>query len=265
MRIVTLTTDFGAGDFEISTLSGVIWSIAPEVRIVDLSHDVERHNARRAALLLSRAVPYFPAGSIHVVVVDPGVGTGRRPLAARLGEQWFVGPDNGVATLLLRRAQEAGLTVEMVTPDRPQFWLPDVSDIFHGRDVFAPVAAHLAKGAPLAEIGSPLNDPVLLDFPQAQKSGSGWRGQVEEVDHFGNLSTNIHKSHLAAMGAVEVRIAGQTISGLSRTFGEGSPGQLVALIDSSGHLSICVVNGSAAGSLGAKIGDAVEVQPAGAG
>ncbi len=259
-RVITLTTDFGSGDPEIASLYGVIWTIAPKTHIVDLSHDVERHNARRAALLLERVTHYFPPGTIHVVVVDPGVGTSRRPLAARFGEQWFVGPDNGVATLMLRRARKLGQPVEMVSPDKWQFMLPEISDIFHGRDVFAPTAAYLAKGVPLDEIGESLNDPVLLAFPEAQPTETGWLGQVDDADHFGNLIANIHKDQLEGMGPVDVLLNGETVHGLVRAFGEGKSGELVALIDSSNYLSINVVNGSAERRLNAQIGDAVEVR-----
>ncbi len=263
-RVVTLTTDFGCGDPEIGSLSGVIWSIAPSARIVDLSHDVERHNTRRAALLLDRITPYFPPGSIHVVVVDPGVGTARRPLAARFGDQWFVGPDNGVATLMLRRAEQLGQPVEMVVPDKFQFMLPEISDVFHGRDVFAPTAAYLVKGVPLSEIGAPITDPVLLAFPQPQKTDSGWLGEVKDIDHFGNLETNIHQDHLSGLGApsaLDVLINGETIHGIVRAFGERESGEFAALVDSSGYLSINVVNGSAERRLNASTGAAVEVRP----
>ncbi len=262
-RVISLTTDFGCGDFEIGTLSGVIWTIAPKARIVDLSHDIQRHNTRQAALLLDRVTPYFPPGSIHVVVVDPGVGTSRRPLAARFGEQWFVGPDNGVATLMLRRAQRLGQAVEMVEPDKFQFMLPEISDIFHGRDVFAPTAGHLARGVPLDEIGAPVHDPLLLDFPEPRRTERGWLGEVKDIDHFGNLETNIHQDQLKDSGdpaALDVRINGETIRGLVRTFGERGSGDFAALIDSSGYLSINVVNGSAQRRLNAGVGDPVEVQ-----
>jgi len=259
-RVITLTTDFGCGDPEIGSLYGVTWSIAPAVRIVDLSHDVPRHDSRRAAMLLDRHAAYFPPGTIHVVVVDPGVGTARRPMAARFGDQWYVGPDNGAATLLLRRARKLGRPVEMVAPDKWQFMLPEISDIFHGRDIFAPTAAHLARGVPLSEIGAPITDPVLLDFPEPQPTGRGWLGQVDEVDHFGNLGTNIHKDQLGGSSAWDVLVNGEIIRGLVLTFGEGKPGQLVALVDSSDYLSVNVVNGSAEQRLNARTGDTVEVR-----
>jgi hypothetical protein len=257
--IVTLTTDFGQSDYDVGVLTGVIWSIAPATRVVDLSHAISRHNVLEAALLLERCTPYFPAHTIHLVVVDPGVGTERRALAARLGRQRFVGPDNGLLTPLLQRARAAGEPVEIVCLDQPRFWLPQVSSIFHGRDIFAPVAGHLAAGAPLGDLGSPIADPFLLEFPRPERTRSGWRGQVMHVDAFGNLSTNLERRHFSQEQGVVIDLLGRRIDGLARTFGDGQPGQLVALFDSSGKLSICVVNGDAAAALGARVGDPLEV------
>jgi S-adenosylmethionine hydrolase len=257
--IITLTTDFGQSDYDAGVLTGVIWCIAPQARVVDLSHAIARHNVLEAALLLERCTPYFPSGTIHVGVVDPGVGTQRRGLAARLGNLSFVGPDNGLLTLLLKRALSAAEPVEMVHLDQPRFWQPKVSAIFHGRDVFAPVAAHLANGVRLNELGSPVTDPVLLEFPQPQRSTHGWRGSVLHVDAFGNLSTNLDHTHIPVKGRVKINIADTQIDGLVATFGEGRPGQLVALFDSSGKLCICVVNGNAASRLQTGVGDPLEV------
>jgi S-adenosylmethionine hydrolase len=269
--IITLTTDFGLSDYDTGVLYGVIWRIAPEARVVDLTHDIPRHDVQAAALLLERCTPFFPSGTIHVVVVDPGVGTGRRGLAARLGEACFVGPDNGCLTFMLQRTWQAAQPVEIVHLDQPRYWLEDVSAIFHGRDVFAPVAAYLAGGVTLSQLGSPIDDPILLDLPGPQfvqarsEEGSGWRGAVIHIDAFGNLTINLRPQHLAQswseaqIDALEVRIGATVIRGLARTFGDGKPEQLLALFDSSGYLSICVVNGSAADRLGARLGDEVVV------
>jgi S-adenosyl-L-methionine hydrolase (adenosine-forming) len=265
MQIVTLTTDFGTGDYDIGSMMGVIWNRAPKVRIVDLTHDIEPHNIRQAALMLDRCTPYFPAGTIHVVVVDPGVGTERRPIAARLGEQWFVGPDNGLLTLMLRRAKTSSQPVKIVHTNNQQYWMPQVSSIFHGRDIFASAAGHLAAGTPLSELGPEIDNPVLFDFPEPQLQSGGWLGEVTDIDHFGNLGTNIHRDHLANSGPVQVIYGEHVITGIVRTFGEGKPGDLIALIDSSDYLSICVVNGSAADYTATQIGDPVLVKPAGGG
>jgi S-adenosyl-L-methionine hydrolase (adenosine-forming) len=261
MQIVTLTTDFGAGDYDIGAMMGVIWNIAPGTRIVDLSHDIERHNVRQAALLLERSTPYFPAGTIHVVVVDPGVGTHRRQIAAQLGDQWFVGPDNGLVTLMLRLARKGGKPVKIVYTHKRQYWLNQVSSIFHGRDIFAAVAGHLAAGTRLTRLGPVIEDPVLLDFPEPQPHEGGWLGEVMDIDHFGNLEINIHRDLLEGMGPVKVISGGHVLDGIKRTFGEGKPGDLIALIDSSDYLSISLVNGSAADGMPAQVGDAVLVQP----
>jgi S-adenosyl-L-methionine hydrolase (adenosine-forming) len=263
MKIVTLTTDFGAGDYDIGSMVGVIWNLAPGTRIVDLTHDIERHNVRQAALMLGRCTPYFPAGTIHVVVVDPGVGTERRPIAARLGDQVFVGPDNGVLTQMLLRADKEAQPLEIVHAENPQFWLPQVSSIFHGRDVFAALAGHLAAGVSLSRLGTPILNPILLDFPSPQPYEGGWLGQVMDIDHFGNLEVNIHRTQLEGLGPVEITCGAHTIHGIVRTFGEAQPGDLVALIDSSDYLSLSIVNGSAASVIPAQTGDAVIVRPTG--
>jgi len=261
MQIVTLTTDFGTGDYELGSMMGVIWSNAPQARLIDLTHDIERHNIRQAALMLAHCTPYFPAGTIHVVVVDPGVGTHRRPIAARLGDQWFVGPDNGLLTLMLRRATEAGKPVKIVHTNNRQYWLSQVSNIFHGRDVFASVAGHLAAGIDLEKLGPEIQDPMLLDFPEPQPHAGGWSGQVMDIDHFGNLEINIHRDQLEGLGPVKVTCGEHVIQGIVRTFGDGRVGELVALIDSSDYLCIGLVNGSAAAHTQAKIGDPVFVLP----
>ena len=260
MNIVTLITDFGLKDGNVGVMKGVIWNIAPQVQISDLSHLIQPQNVREAALILLRSAPYFPAGTVHVVVVDPGVGTARRPIAARLGEQYFVGPDNGVITLWLERFESQGGGVQFVHLDRPEFWLPQVSHVFHGRDIFAPVGGHLAAGVPLESLGSLIDDPLRLDLPIPMRSEGGWRGEVIHLDHFGNISTNIRQEHLKQDQVATVRLCGVNIEGMVRTFGERPPGELVALIGSTGNLIVSVVNGSAAQRLGAKVGDAVEVQ-----
>jgi S-adenosyl-L-methionine hydrolase (adenosine-forming) len=259
MTVITLTTDFGTGDHEAGVLKGVIWKIAPAVQIADLSHDITPHNILEAALLLWRASPYFPDGTIHVVVVDPGVGTSRRGLAARLGSQYFVGPDNGLLSLLEARAGENNENTSFVHLDQPKYWLPEVSSVFHGRDVFAPVAAYLASGIPLNSLGTTINDPVRMEIPRPTRIPNGWRGQVIHIDHFGNLSTNINLNHLNSTKEVTITINDQQIAGLVSTFGERPAGTLVALLDSSGSLAISVVNGSAAQLLKAGMDDKIEV------
>jgi S-adenosylmethionine hydrolase len=259
MTVITLTTDFGLDDPEAGVLKGVIWNIAPTVQIADLSHGISPHDILEAALLLWRAIPYFPDGTIHVAVVDPGVGTTRRGIAALLGTQYFVGPDNGLLSLLLSRAKAASQPISIVHLDRPEFWLPEVANVFHGRDVFAPVAAHLAGGVPLPSLGTSINDPVRLDIPAPTPIPNGWLGRVIHIDHFGNLSTNLNAGFIDTEKEVMIKIKGEQINGLVSTFGERPSGTLVALLDSSGSMAISVVNGSAALYLGAQVGDKIEV------
>jgi len=260
LPVITLTTDFGIKDGNVGVMRGVIWGICPGVQVADISHMIGPQNIREAAYILGRVTPYFPTGTIHVAVVDPGVGTQRRPMAARLGDQWFVCPDNGLITLPLERAKKLGQPVEMVELDRPRFWLPVVSHVFHGRDIFSPCAAHLANGTTLSALGSPLQDPVLLGLPKPEKTEQGWRGEIIHIDHFGNLSSNIRVEHLegVAPAGVVVRLNGIEVKGMVDTFGEGSTGALVALFGSTGNLIVSEVNGSAAARLGAKMGEVVE-------
>lgn len=257
---ITLMTDFGIKDGNVGVMKGVIWGIAPQAQIADLSHTIGPQNIREAALILARSAPYFPPGTIHIIVVDPGVGTDRRHIAARLGSQYFVCPDNGLLTPLLERAEAEGWPVEIVHTNKPEYWLAEVSHVFHGRDVFSPVAAHLANGVPLRELGTPIHDPVRLSLPQPQRTPSGWRGEVIHIDHFGNISTNIRKEHLGEPPpGIDVRLCGVNIHGMVRTFGERPVGELVALYGSTGNLIVSVVNGNAAQRLEAKVEDPVEV------
>jgi S-adenosylmethionine hydrolase len=259
MTIITLLTDFGLKDGYVGVMKGVIWGIAPQAQLADITHQIHPQNVLEGALALGRVAPYFPAGTIHLAVVDPGVGTSRRPIAARLGEQFFVGPDNGLCTALVEQARRSGAELQFIQLDQPQYWLAEISHVFHGRDIFSPAAAHLANGVPLAELGYAIHDPRLLDFPQPQRIGAGWRGMIMHVDTFGNLATNLERRHLPAGSRLRIKIGDIEIDHLASTFGDGETDQLIALLDSAGKLSICVVNGSAAERLEAGLGDFVEV------
>ena len=259
MNSITLTTDFGLKDGNVGVMKGVILGIAPQAQIVDLSHLIQAQDILEAALVLRRSAPYFPAGTIHVVVVDPGVGTQRRPLGARIGSHFYVGPDNGTITMLVEYARVHDWRMEFFLLDRPDTWLEPVSNVFHGRDIFAPVAAHLANGTPLNELGTVITDPVLLHLPHPMPTATGWVGEVIHIDHFGNISTNINEHHLSSPG-VRVRIGGAVLDGLVRTFGEGKPGELVALFGSTGSLIVSEVNGNASERLKIRVGAAVTVE-----
>lgn len=259
MTIITLITDFGLKDGNVGVMKGIIGGIAPQAQVIDLSHLISPQDIREAALILLRSAPYFPPGTIHVVVVDPGVGTSRRPLGARLGNQFYIGPDNGSITMLLERLEEQGEQGDFYELNQPQYWLSQVSHVFHGRDIFAPCAAHLAAGVPLERLGIPIVDPVRLDLPRPLRTSTGWQGEVIHIDHFGNLATNIRVEHLYKEDCAKVSLAGVEITGMVDTFGERPAGSLVALFGSTGNLIISVVNGSAARQLDVGIGEKIEL------
>jgi S-adenosyl-L-methionine hydrolase (adenosine-forming) len=263
MTVISLMTDFGIKDGNTGVMKGVIWEICPTAQISDLSHMIPAQDIREAAYILARSVPYFPKGSVHVVVVDPGVGTARRPMAAQISDWFYVGPDNGTITGFLDRAKQEGWQTTFVALNEKKYWLQTISYVFHGRDIFSPVAAHLANGVPLRDLGTPFDDPVRLELPQPERADHGWRGEVTHIDHFGNISTNIRVEHLGnhlqEKEKIVIRLSGSEINGMVNTFGERPVGELVALIGSTGNLGIAVVNGNAVQRLGTKIGDIVEV------
>lgn len=258
MKCISILTDFGLRDGNVGVMKGVIWGIAPEAQIADLSHTVEPQNILMGALIMGRSCPYFPKGSVHIAVVDPGVGTARRPIAAWVGDRYFVGPDNGLMTQMVIRAEKAGLPVKVVHLTNKEYFLPEISYVFHGRDIFAPVAAHLANGVKLEDLGEVITDFVRMEFPKAELKGDTWHGIVAHIDYFGNLAFNIRRENLAGQDAC-VKLAGVEICGLVNTFGERPVGELVALYGSTGDLIVSVVNGNAAERLGVKLGDPVEV------
>jgi S-adenosyl-L-methionine hydrolase (adenosine-forming) len=262
MTVITLLTDFGLRDGYPGVMKGVIWKIAPHAQIADISHAIHPQNIFHGALALVRTASFFPAGTIHVAVVDPGVGTQRRPVGLHLGEHFFIGPDNGIFTLVLESAESHGDSIQVFHLNQSSYWLPEVSRVFHGRDIFAPVAAHLASGIPLEKMGAVIHDPIRLKIPHPEPiREGGWRGQIIEIDNFGNLSTNIDQSILSSLGEVQVCIADHQIDRLVNTFGDRPPGTLIALYGTTHDLIISVVNGDAAHFLNVSIGDFVEVYP----
>ena len=259
MPVITLTTDFGLKDGFVGTLKGVIWSIYPLAQIADISHEISPQNVLEGAFALWRAYPFFPSGTIHVAVVDPGVGTSRRPLAARLGGHTFVGPDNGLFTPMFEDAEKDCRPIEIVHLTNRKYFLPDVSRTFHGRDIFAPVAAHLANGVPLADLGPAISDPLRLSMPKSDKTADGWRLHITVIDIFGNCTTDLPAAALTERERVTFRLGGQEVRGLVDSYGHKKPGELIALVDSENYVEIAIVNGSAAKVLGARVGDVVEV------
>ena len=260
MTILTFTTDFGTEDGNVGVMKGIALEIAPDVQIVDLTHQIPPQEIRHAAFVLNRQIFYFPVGTVHVVVVDPGVGTQRRPIAALVGEQLLVGPDNGVFSPLYLRAEQQSWPLEIVDlTSRSQYWRGEISHVFHGRDIFSPVGAHLAAGVPLSEVGTLISDPMRIPWPAAVREGSQIRGEVIYIDHFGNLFTSIHAADLTGVDVLSIELAGLRIPGMVETFGQRETGEVIALYSSTNELLIARVNGSAAEKLGAHIGDPVVV------
>lgn len=256
--LVALLTDFGAADGYVGVMKAIILGIAPGVALVDLGHEVPPQDVRRGAWLLYTCWSYLPPGSVCVAVVDPGVGTARRPIAFAAGERLFVGPDNGLFGYVLA----ASPPTAAVVLDDVRYHIPSPSATFHGRDIFAPCAAHLAVGVPLEALGSPL-DPtslVTLPFPRPKPHREGFMGHVVHVDRFGNLITDFGPemaSDLLQQPGLRLQVAGVEITTRGTTFADGPPDAPFALQDSSGHLAIAVRDGSAATRLGVDVGAAV--------
>jgi len=258
--LLTLTTDFGMEDGNVGVMKGVILGINPRAAIIDLSHDIPPQGIADAAYVMRRAYQFFPQGTIHVVVVDPGVGTDRRPIAVQSKRALFVAPDNGVLSYVLHHLQETGDHPQAVHLNNAAYWLPDVSHVFHGRDIFAPVAGHLSLGVPIDNLGPRIDDLLALPAPYLMRQAGRVAGQVMHVDHFGNLLTNISRSDLVPLGqTITTRVGEARISGLCTTFGDGHNGEPIAYVDSSGHLAIAVVNGNAQELLHSREGERVEV------
>lgn len=262
--IVTLTTDFGLEDAYVAIMKAVLLRIAPHVRLIDYTHGIKPGNVVEAAYLLRTGYHYFPRGTVHVVVVDPGVGSTRRAVAIQTPEATFIGPDNGVFTLIVEDAQrDWGAGVQIIELTDPNFWLPEPSATFHGRDIFAPVAAHIVSGTPFAAIGTPIDTLVQANRTTPQPLGDGrLMGRIVHVDRFGNCITNITQEHLRAQGIGQqlvVEIIDQQLPGLFRTYTDGPVGIPMCLIGSSGHVELAVCNGNAANYLGVDIGDKLRV------
>jgi len=235
--VITLLTDFGWQDGYVGAMKGVILKIAPEARVIDVAHGISPHDITAAALVLRGTYRYFPEGSIHVVVVDPGVGGKRRPLLIATEKYRFIGPDNGVFTLVLREEQK----VQAYELRERKYFLPEVSFTFHGRDIFAPVAAHLALGEEPSRMGPPVptEDLVQLPIPEPQRKGEAVLGEVIYVDRFGNLVTNISAQTLRGLDEdLVLEIGGVKIEGIRRAYEEGEEGEVIALWGSWGLLEL---------------------------
>jgi len=256
--IITLTTDFGLADHYVGTMKGVILGICPQAQIVDISHAVAAFAISEGAYLIAQAYRYFPPKTVHVVVVDPGVGSARRPILVEAGGQYFVAPDNGVLALIYAREKHR---VRVLTNRR--YFLEPVSQTFHGRDIFAPAAAHLAAGVSPARLGKRIEDSIRPDFEAPRRTGDGvWTGRVLRVDGFGNIVTNFYASEFPdlAEGAFSLRLGSRRVSVLARSYAEGAPGELFVLVGSGGHLEVSVNRGSAARLTGCEAGAEVELK-----
>lgn len=248
MRVVSLLTDFGLRDVYVAEMKAVILHICPEARIVDVSHMVEKFNVRMGAFLLACAAPYFPEGTVHVAVVDPGVGTERRAIIVETRRSLFVGPDNG---LLMLAAEKEG--IEHVYEIKNKAYMrPEVSHTFHGRDIFAPSAAHLARGVAPKEFGPEIADYMVPTYVQPKLKGNQVEGEILHVDNFGNLVTNISAEELKNVGIREGVMVKAVIGGekallkLCSAYGEAARGEILALVGSHGFLEFSVNLGNAA-------------------
>ena len=255
--IVTLTTDFGLSDHFVGAMKGVILGICPQAEIVDISHEVKPFAIPEGAYLVAQAYQYFPRKTVHVVVVDPGVGSARRALAAEAAGQFFVAPDNGVLSMIY-----AGEKHKVRALTNQRYFRKPVSQTFHGRDIFAPVAAHLAAGVSAARFGKLLSDYIQLQFAKPVRTGArSWTGCVLQADRFGNLVTNFRASDFPALtdGAFSVALGGHRVIRLARNYAERAPGELFVIAGSSGYLEVSVNQESAARLTSCAAGAKVEL------
>lgn len=260
-KIVTLTTDFGLKDPYVAAMKAAILGISPGVVIVDITHDVEKFNVREGAFVLGSATPYFPEGTVHVAVVDPGVGTQRRPIAIETKHSFFLGPDNG---LLILPAEAQGIKHICELTSR-RFMLSHVSSTFHGRDIFAPAAAHLVNGTALEEFGPQLTNVVRPEFTKVVRSKNFLTGEILHVDNFGNIITNIHARDIAEFreGMLLVEFPNHKVQvKVSHAYADSKLQEPLALVGSHNYLEIALNQGSAAAKFGSKAGDKITLSNA---
>jgi len=258
--IITLTTDYGTSDHLVGVLKGVILRILPGATLVDINHQVVPFDVLDGALSIGSAYRYFPPRTVHLVVVDPGVGTQRRPILAIGDQHFFVAPDNGVLSVVYER--EPAVKVRHVTSDH--YFLNPLSDTFHGRDIFAPVAAWLAKTYQTEVFGEEISDYVRFALPRVKAAGAALKGVVLRVDVFGNLMTNLTAEDvptaMVAAGKIKLQIGNTRVERLVHTFGQGAAGEPIAVMGSSGFLEVALNKGHAARMLGAQRGTEVTLE-----
>ena len=254
-RPIAILTDFGYRDAYVGVMKGVLLSRCADARVVDLTHGIPQGDVLAGALNLLSAVPYCPPETVFLAVVDPGVGGERRPLCVRSGSRLFVGPDNG---LLWPAAAWCGIP-EAFHLDRPRYWLPEPSATFHGRDIFAPVAAFLALNRSPEDLGPPVEDPLRLEIPRPSRQGDAARGEVLLVDGFGNAVTNLRPEDLGRPepGGVTFRVGGQALRGPATHYGAAAEGEALVVLGSLGYYEVAVNRGSAAEVLALRRGSAV--------
>jgi S-adenosylmethionine hydrolase len=257
--IVTLLTDFGTKDYYVASMKGVILGINPRCTLVDITHEVSPQNIMEGAFLLTGACSYFPRGTIHIAVVDPGVGSPRKPILIETKNYFFIGPDNGLLTLAARKY---GIRQAIVLTNK-EYFLSEVSATFHGRDIFAPVAGHLSLGCTPSSFGKRAKHWVTLDLSKPKIKGDTLTGEIVHIDRFGNLIGNIGKEELSRFikgGSFLIRAGEKTIKGLKKGYYEGKKNELIALFGSGGYLEISVREGNAQKILKARRGDRIYVQ-----
>jgi len=258
--LITLTTDYGTQDHLVGTLKGVILTINPEATIVDITHNVLPFDVLDGALSIGAAYRYFPPRTIHLVIVDPGVGSQRRPLLVCGEQQYFIAPDNGVLSMVYDR--EASLVVRHISAEH--YFLTPVSNTFHGREIFAPAAAWLSKAVQVESFGDQITDFVRFTMPRPKAAGQGRKGVILRIDSFGNLMTNFRYEDLPIAfwngEKVKLAVGGKEITRVVQTFAQGAPGEPFAILGSSGFLEISVNKGHAARQLGAQRGGEVLVE-----
>ena len=261
-RLITLLTDFGTQDAFVGVMKGVIKSLAPQAEIIDLTHHIPPQDIRAGAFVLKTAYRHFPLGTIHLAVVDPGVGGVRAPTAAQIDDFLYVCPDNGLLSYVL--AQDT--VTQAVTLDDGQFHRSQVSRTFHGRDIFAPVAAHLTNGVPLKSLGTPLDTLQTFPLSQPHVFGDTITCHVLYADAFGNLFTDLtEEGSVSALSSAVIHVGGVAIQGLSDSYSQVPEGKPLALFGSSGHLEVAVRNGNARGAVGyrgGRQGDDQDLTPA---
>jgi S-adenosylmethionine hydrolase len=259
--IITLTTDFGESDPYGAMMKGVILSINPDAKIIDISHQIPAGSIQEGGLIIKESYTYFPSGTVHVGVVDPGVGGKRRPIAVLVDTYFFVGPDNGLFSTII----ETQPHTDVIHLKEKRYWMHSISPTFHGRDIFAPVAAHLSLGVNPFLMGEKIDNPTPLAYPLPRENNNGLVGEIIRVDHFGNLITNITREHLSPFLASKdliITVGRLTLKKISTTYNDVTEGQALALIGSSNVLEIAMNMGRATDYLGKEnaIGTKVQVR-----